>query len=299
MCTSEVPIRIVYKPSFKLASQAITPLGLHHSFSHTRSLGTKPGRQNRVESDVIPLGNHNPLVAVVDVELLAQGNPDDTARLGECLRDRDRTTIIYTSGTRSLNAIRVSESVLQLPPADAVICDAGASVDSRTEHPEIAELDKTLASKWIGTDVVRKRLRNICHLVGEHSYESARRFSCFPYKGVSVSDAKAAIDKECVGIDLDVSIAAGDRIDISPPGVDTASTLMRLLDIINAHPMWTVVAGHLLGEGLIAKAGCWGIVTGEIKPSVKASLVHYPRVHFTDAEGPSGIRIGLEEFGLL
>jgi hypothetical protein len=195
--------------------------------------------------------------------------------------------------------MRVCESVLQLPQPDVVIGDAGASVGSKAEHPGIAELDSSLASKWIGTDVVRKRIRNICHLVGEHSYETARRLSCFPCKGVSVSEASAAIDKECAGIDLDISLAAGNRIDISPPGVNTRTTLLRVLELLNAHPAWTVVAGHLLGEKLIAQAGCWGIVTGEIKPSVKASLVHYPRVHITAAEGPSGILMGLEEFGFV
>jgi hypothetical protein len=264
-----------------------------------RSLGTKSGRRSRGESDVIPLGSRNPLVLAIDVELLAQGNPDDTARLSQCLIDRDRTTIIYTSETRSLNAIRVSESVLQLPSADAVIGDAGASVASRAEDPAIAELDKFLASKWIGTDAIRDRLRSICHLIGEHSYEAARRFSCFPCKGVRVSTARAAINKECAGIDLDISISAGNRIDISPAGVNTASTLLRVLEILDAHPTWTVVAGYSLEEELIAQRDCWGIVTGEMKPSVKAKLVHYPRVHLTAAEGANGIRLGLEEFGFV
>jgi hypothetical protein len=264
-----------------------------------RSLGTKSGHRNCRESDVIPLGSRNPLVVAIDVELLAQGNPEDTARLAQCLSNRDRTTIIYTSETRSLNAIRVSESVLQLPHADAVIGDAGASVASRAENPAIAELDKFLASKWIGTDVVRERLRNIYHLVGEHSYEAARRFSCFPCKGVRASTARAAINKECAGIDLDISISSGNRIDISPAGVNTASTLLRVLEILDAHPTWTVVAGDSLGEELIAQGGCWGIVTGEIKPSVKASLVSYPRIHFTAAEGANGIRLGLQALGFL
>jgi glucosylglycerol-phosphate synthase len=264
-----------------------------------RSLGIKSDRRSRSDRNFIPHGSKNPLAVAIDVELLARGRPDDTARLAKCLSERKQTTIIYTSETRSLTAMRVGARVLQLPPADAVIADAGASVDSESQHPGVMQLDESLAAKWIGSNILRKRLRHINHLVGEHSYEAARRYSCFPRGSVSVAEASAAIEKECAGAGLEISIVAGNRIDISPLGVNTGSTLLRLLEILDLNPTRTVVAGHYLGEELIARSGCWGVVTGEINPSVKASLVHCPRVHLTAAEGATGIRLGLEAFGFV
>jgi hypothetical protein len=232
-----------------------------------------------------------------DVELLARSDPDDTAALTKNLAGREDAKIIYTSETRSIDGIELSESVLGLPAADAVVADAGGSVGTNTQYPGIAELDNSLAAKWIGADLVRYRLRSLGHLVGEHKYETSRRYSCFPLKEIPPEDAKAAVEKALSDLPVDVTECAEDRIDISTEGVNTKSTLVRVLELLEAHPSRTIVAGQFVDEELIAKGGCWGIVTGEIKHCVKATMVHYPRVHITAIEGAAGIIEGLRTLG--
>lgn len=258
-------------------------------------------RQNVPESngDVVALRSRGTLAVVMDVELLARGAPDETSRLASCLSDRKQTTIVYTSETRNLDGVRVSERVLQLPQADVVISDAGASVHTRSENPAIADLDSSLASKWIGANVLRKRLRNVCHLVGEHSFESTRRYSCFPRRGVAVAEARDAIEKELEGFGLEVTSMSDDQIDISPPGVDTKSTLIGVLAALDIAPSSTVLTGSFVEERLIAESGCWGIVTRETPPKFKAGLVHCPRVHYTVADGPAAILEGLHTLGFV
>jgi hypothetical protein len=239
------------------------------------------------------------LVVAFDVELLARSNPDDTAILSQCLADRKNTTIIYTSETRSVGGVEISEKVLHLPAADAIVADGGGSVHSRVENPGIADLDKLLASKWIGADVVKDRLCDLGRLVGEHNYESSRRYSCFPLYDVSLGEAMAAVKRALSDLAVDITASEVDRIDISTQGINTRWTLVQVLDLLETEPRRAVVSGQFVDEELIASGGCWGIVTGEIKHTTKATIVHYPRVHLTAAEGSAGILEGLEMFGFV
>jgi len=243
-------------------------------------------------------GLKEPLVIAVDLELLAHSKAHENRPLADCIAKQTNTQVIYVSESRNFDGVRVCEQILGLPPADAIVAEGGGAVQSRNSNPRLVELDSQLGSQWSGAEAVRQRLQDLGELVGEHSRESTRRYSCFPLRGVSIENAAHAVEDAVEDLGLDVRVSPGRRIDIAPHGVNTESTVSKVLDRIDAEPESTVVTGSLLDGELLRRQGCWAIATDEIKPEVKANLVHNPRVLFTSKEAAEGIAEGLVELGL-
>ncbi|HEX7117286.1 MAG TPA: HAD-IIB family hydrolase [Longimicrobiales bacterium] len=227
----------------------------------------------------------------------AGGTADDRRRLQRALAHHADALLIYVTG-RSVAAARELMAEAPLPVPDVLIADVGTTVVRGADFAPVESIEREIAARWPGGDVVRARLAGL-DLVAEQPIDAPRRVSYWLSAGAAMDDALAAVAARLDGLDVALIGSADTYVDVLPGGVDKGSTLRRVLAWLGRPGRDVVVAGDSLNDLALFETGLRGIAVGNGEPELLRRVAGREHVYVAAGHGAAGILEGLGHFGCI
>lgn len=238
------------------------------------------------------------LILATDLDgTFAGGSPADRRRLQGVLSTHPDALLIYVTG-RSVAATRELMAEAALPAPDVLIADVGTTVVRGNDFSPVAALEREIAARWPGGDVVRARLAGL-DVVTEQALNVPRRVSYWLAAGAAMETALARIAERLEGLEVEVIGSADTYIDVLPGGVDKGTTLRRVLAWLGRSEHDVVVAGDTLNDLALFETGLRGVVVGNCEPGLLERVAGRAHVYVAAGHGAAGILEGLGHFGFI
>ncbi len=240
-------------------------------------------------------GTNGARILATDLDgTFAHGDPADRRRLTDILQDG--WTLIYVTG-RTLDAWQELAGDIPLPAPHLAITDVGTGVVYGNTLEPVGEVERHLDAWWPGHDAIRERLSGLKG-IAEQDVDAPRRVG---YEVVDrpLAPALRRVRTRLSDLPVDIVGSANRYIDILPRGVNKGTTLIRVLEWLNASPESTVVAGDSLNDLALFDTGLTGIIVGNAEPALRRRVARRSSVYRATAEGAGGILEGLKELNLI
>jgi len=252
---------------------------------------------------------------------LADGSEDARRALVEWIEARDDVRLVYVTGRTPGSAREVIERAA-LPPPDVLIADVGTTVLDGSSFELLTAIQAEIERDWPGVDVVRERLAPMTSLTLQ-AIDASRRVSWWiepvrqrraaghdPFAARAPDDASMLADAARIAgevgaeagerlapLAVDVLVSANVFLDVLPRGVNKGSTLLRVLEWLDADPAGCVVAGDSLNDLALFTTGLRGIVVGNCEPALAEMVEGMDRVYRAQESGAGGVLEGLRHHG--
>lgn len=238
----------------------------------------------------------SPLVLATDLDgTFAGGTAEDRRRLQRVLAERREVVLIYVTG-RSVAAARELMAEAPLPRPDVLIADVGTTVVRGRDFAPVVAIERELAARWPGGDVVRERLAGLDD-VAEQDLNVPRRVSYWLADGATMDTALARVRARLEGLTVDVIGSADTYVDVLPAGVNKGTTLRRVLAWLGRPERDVVVAGDTLNDLSLFETGLVGVVVGNGERALLERVARREHVYVAAGHGAAGILEGLGHFG--
>ena len=96
---------------------------------------------------------------------------------------------------------------------------------------------------------------------------------------------------------VDCLLSDNRYFDLLPAGVNKGSTLLALLEWLEADHATVVTAGDTLNDLAMFETGLKGVMVGNAEAALQEHLSRLPSVYHAQAAGCAGIAEGLRHFG--
>lgn len=252
---------------------------------------------------------------------LADGSEKARRALVEWIEARDDARLVYVTGRTPGSARELMERA-SLPAPDVLIADVGTTVLEGPSFEPISAIQAEIERDWPGAHAVRERLAPMTPLRLQE-IDASRRVSWWiepvrqrraaghdPFAARAPDDASMLADAVRIAAEIgaeaaerltplavDVLVSANVFLDVLPRGVNKGSTLLRVLEWLDADPASCVVAGDSLNDLALFATGLRGIVVGNCEPALAEMVKGMVRVYRAQESGAGGVLEGLRHHG--
>ncbi len=232
------------------------------------------------------------LAADIDGTLLG-GTPDAMKSLRVGFARRRRWRLILATG-RGLPTILPLIENREIPPADYIIGDLGATVVQGDTLAPVQPLQDEIMQRWPGAETVRWALRNFTGLIPQQVPMSGRCSFLTSRKAVT-----RALHRAVASIGCDAIFSNGRFLDVVPSGVSKGSTLRALLEREGIAADSVVVAGDTLNDLSLFQIDLKGVIVGNAERDLVRKASRRDGIYLARREGAGGILEGLRHHRFL
>ena len=256
-----------------------------------------PPRQRLQQQLSAPLPAAPELVLVTDLDgtLLGGSTPERRRFYRWLAQQRERVLHVFCTG-RDLGSIaRVlrEDEPIGLAAPHLVIGDVGCTVACGASLLPLPLAVDPIEARW---RELKGRLAPLLENqpgLSPQPLSSNRRLAY--YVDLEHLDPRLITRLEAEGADCLVS--DNRYFDVLPAGVNKGTTLLALLEWLEADPATVVTAGDTLNDLAMFETGLMGVMVGNAEPDLVAALPRLPQVYRARGEGCAGIAEGLRHFG--
>ena len=244
-----------------------------------------------------PLPEHPELVLVTDLDGTLLGGPSEERRafyrwLAE---QRERVLHVFCTG-RDLGAIALvlgEDEPLGLAAPHLVIGDVGCTVACGSSLLPVPLAVDPIEQRW---QALEPRLRAL--LAGQPGLElqplsSNRRLAFYVDLEQFNQDLIPVIEAE----GATVVLSDNRYFDVLPGGVNKGTTLLSLLEWLEADHATVVTAGDTLNDLAMFDTGLKGVMVGNAEPALVEQLPRLSGTYYAQGHGCQGIAEGQRHFG--
>lgn len=256
-----------------------------------------PPRQRLQQQLSAPLPEAPELVLVTDLDgtLLGGATPERRRFYSWLAEQRQRVLHVFCTG-RDLGSIaRVlqEDEPIGLAAPHLVIGDVGCTVACGASLLPLPLAVEPIEARWRDLESRLVPLLENQPGLSLQPVSSNRRFAY--YVDLERFDRSLIGRLEAEGADCVLSDSR--YFDVLPAGVNKGSTLLALLEWLEADHATVVTAGDTLNDLAMFETGLMGVMVGNAEPDLVAQLPRLPRVYRARADGCAGIAEGLRHFG--
>ena len=244
-----------------------------------------------------PLPAAPELVLVTDLDgtLLGGATPERQQFYRWLAEQRERVLHVFCTGRdlRSIARVLQEDEPIELAAPHLVIGDVGCTVACGRSLLPLPLAVEPIERRWQGLEQRLRPLLDNTPGLSAQPHSTDRRLAY--YVDVTVFDRSLIPRLEAEGVDC---LLSDDRyFDVLPAGVNKGSTLLALLEWLEADHATVVTAGDTLNDLAMFETGLKGVMVGNAEPALVAELPRLPGVYHSRAEGCAGIAEGLRHFG--